>query len=300
MINFSFKDFLNGNIIVEELHKELQDIVHNHPSTEKSKQRLLSKKIKELSDRGEKTGIEGNMPKGSSRAYMKHTDKHEIDLDGQKHHLSTGTKVAIKSELDVHHIKENYGDKNLGQLQNEAENGDRYVNEHYRILRKDQDGKFHSNKEQGIFPPLISHDEKNHEYAHIGHVRDFKSKEFESLTKTETHPKGISHGDFYDALRRNYDKNNGKYWKREPTIESHLDHVEKHPLVQKFIDHQETTGFPPHDFIQKRNLGVFEHPDGTKHIVARDHGFDAKVMDAYAEARKRRYYKNAEARKRRY
>lgn len=32
-------------------------------------------------------------------------------------------------------------------------------------------------------------------------------------------------------------------------------------------------------------MGVFKHPDGSEHIVARDHGFSPDVMKAYAKAR---------------
>jgi microcompartment protein CcmL/EutN len=61
MTIYNFKEFLD-NLIIENLHPELQSIV---TSSNANKQAALSKKIKELSSKGESTGIEGNMPQGS-------------------------------------------------------------------------------------------------------------------------------------------------------------------------------------------------------------------------------------------
>jgi hypothetical protein len=171
-------------------------------------------------------------------------------------------------------------------LQNQAEGGDHWVNHNYRILTQDSEhpGHYHSNKESGIFPPLIDHDHENHEWTHIGHARDIRPGEFRKLTKTKEHPNGISHQDFHLALRRFHDKNHGKYWGRDAKHEAHLDHVDTHPLVQKFMDYHGNTGHPPYDYAQKKNLGVWEHPDGSQHIVARDHGFNSDVMSAYQKA----------------
>lgn len=91
MINF--KDFLE-NVIVEELHPDLRSIVTSSNSYA-PKQSLLAKKIKQLTSSGQKTGIEGNMPKGSSRAYLKHDTPHHIVLDGKDAHICTGTIQSI-------------------------------------------------------------------------------------------------------------------------------------------------------------------------------------------------------------
>ena len=67
---YSLREFLE-NIIYESLHPELQSIVTQKTNPYgTSKQAQLTKKIKELTAQGERTGIEGNMPKGSSRAYL--------------------------------------------------------------------------------------------------------------------------------------------------------------------------------------------------------------------------------------
>ena len=281
-----FKEFLS-NVIVEELHPELKDIVVNK-STYKSKQTQLANKIKELTERGEKTGIEGNMPKGSSRAYMKHEEKEKIHIDGKPTDMEVGTKVAIRSSLDKHHNEYAHDGLKLGAMQNRAEGGDHWVNKTYRTLTEtDKPGHFKSNHDSGIFPPLIDHDHEGHEWSKVGHVRDASSADWKKITKTDSHPKGITHQEFYESLMRFHNKNNGKYWDRSPEKEKHLDHIEEHPLVQRFIDYHSNTGNSPTDYQQKKNLGVWKHPiDGSEHIVARDHGFDSDVESAYATARK--------------
>ena len=134
----SFKQFIE-HLIIENLHPELQHIV---TSKSEDKHSEMANKIKELVDRGEPTGIEGNMPKGSSRAYLPHKDTEKITLDGNPENIRVGTKVAIKARLDKFHDKKSHDDLTLGQMQNKAENSDHYVNSRYRILTKNNDGSF--------------------------------------------------------------------------------------------------------------------------------------------------------------
>ncbi len=282
----NFRDFMR-QVIVEELHPELQSIIQS-TGNHRTKQSLLAASIRNLTKKGEKTGIESGMPKGSSRAYLQHDEKHPIHIDGKPANIKVGTKVAITAALDKHHNKYKYGGLGLGAMQNEAENADHYVNRRYRVLTHDNEnpGHYHTNNEHGIFPPLIDHDDNNHEWSKVGHSRDIGPGEFEEITKTATHPKGISHRHFVAALTRDYDRNNGRYWEQSPAIEKKLDHVESHPLVQKFLEHQHDFGAPPHDYQQKKNLGVWEHPHtGEKSIVARDAGFSNSVSNAYHDAR---------------
>jgi hypothetical protein len=286
---YSLREFIE-NIIVENLHPELKSIVTQPTkSFGTSKQAQLAKKVKELTNRGEQTGIEGNMPKGSSRAYLPLKDREQITLDGKRTNLKTGMKVAIRATLDKHHDRKKYDGMSLGQLQNEAEGGDHFVNSNYRIITKDHStGHYHSNSESGIFPPQIDHDHDTHEWTHVGHVDKIGGKQFRDLTKTESHPKGISHSEFCESLERAWNKDHGKYWKRGELDEKQFDHIESHPLVQKFLDHQRNLGAPPHDYRQMGNMGVWTHPHtGEQHIVARDHGFSENVMEAYKEARYR-------------
>ena len=285
----TFKEFLE-NIITEELHPELHKIVTSK-SGSVSKQTQLANKVQELTAKGEKTGIEGNMPHGSSRAYMKHDEPHHIMLDGKPANIPVGTKVAIRSALDKHHNAKEHEGKNLGAMQNKAEGGDHWVNNSYRVLTQHPNGKkdhFVSNHERGIFPPLVDHDNEHHEWTKVGHSHDLTKKKFKEMTKTESHPEGISHDDFVKALVREHAKNNGKYWEGNKEHEKHMDHVLSHPLTEKFNDYHGTTGHPPHDLGQIKNMGVFHHPDGPKHIVSRDHGFSTEVADAYAKARRKK------------
>lgn len=285
----TFKEFIS-NLVVEELHPELHDIIKSKGSTVSKKTRIANK-IKDLSSRNEKTGIEGNMPSGSSRAYLKHEDSHTINLDGKPARIPVGTKVAIKASLDSHHKKSDYDDLSLGALQNRAEGGDHFVNSHYRVLHEhpDKPGHFKSNHDSGIFPPLIDHDHENHEWTHVGHCKDVSQKDFKEHTKCESHPKGISHKEFCDSMNRFHERNNGKYWGGNKEHESKLDHIDSHPLVQKFQDYHGNTGHPTYDYQQIKNMGVFHHPDGHKMIVARDHGYDTDTQSAYVNARKKKF-----------
>lgn len=283
----SFNDFIN-NLVVEELHPELHSIV-TAPNSYVSKQTQIAKKIKDLTSRGETTGIEGNMPKGSSRAYLKHAEHAKINLDGKDTTIPVGTKVAIKSSLDKHHNHNDYDGMSLGALQNHAEGGDHWVNSTYRTLTNHEGNQFTSNKEGGIFPPLLDHDHVSHQWSHVGHVDDLKKGDFQNLTKTKEHPNGITHKDFTEALNRFHERNNGKYWKGSEGKEARLDHVDTHPLVQRFQDYHGNTGNPTYDYQQKKNMGVWTHPDGSKHIVSRDHGFDTDTANAYQKARRNKH-----------
>ena len=282
----SFKELIDS-CILENLHPELQSVIKQGQTKYNTKQSQIAKKIRDLSKRGESTGIEGNMPKGSSRAYLKHDEPHHTMVDGKPAALETGTKVAIHAALDKHHNKAEYDGHTLGELQNKAEGGDHWVNDTYRHLVHSDDGKsLTSNTDRGIFPPLIDHDHDSHKWSHVGHARDIKAGEFNKLTKSPDHPKGISHKDFVESMDRFHNRNNGKYWGGSVAHEHHLDHVDSHPLVQKFQDYHGNTGHPTSDYSQKKNMGVWKHPHtGEEHIVARDHGFDTDVAKAYHHAR---------------
>lgn len=286
----TFTEFLDS-LVIEELHPELKAVITAEDSPTTVKHMRVIQKVKELSTRGERTGIEDKMPEGSSRAYLPHTDDHHTTVDGKPASFKTGTKVAIRASLDKHHDHDKY-DGSLGEMQNKIENGDYRINDHYRILTKHSGDLFHgegysSNKEHGIFPPLVDHDHKKGQWSTVGAARNIKAGEFQKLTKTASHPKGISHKEFTDTLIRNYTRSHGRYWEGPVEHEKNLNHVERHPLVQKFLDHQHNFVGMPHDYQQLKNMGVFEHPDGSKHIVARDHGFNSSVAEAYQAARQK-------------
>ena len=164
---YGFRAFLD-NIIIENLHPEIKSIVAAKSGSRVAKQSQIANKIKDLTARGESTGIEGNMPKGSSRAYLQHKEKHDIVVDGKATKIETGTKVAIAGNLEKHHDKSKHGGLSLGAIQNKAEHDDWYVNKH-RVLTEHHDGTYKTNHD-GIFPPLLDAD-KNHEWSHVGHAR---------------------------------------------------------------------------------------------------------------------------------
>lgn len=231
---------------------------------------------------------------GSSRMYLPLRGTTNIKIDGKAAKIPTGVKVRAKNpevaKMDAH-VKASgeFSHDSLGQMQMAAENDDRYVNSRYRVLTKTGKREFKTN-EDGIFPPLIDYDHHNHEWAHVGHAEPLSSEEghpnsFREVTKTESHPKGISHLDFSRALMRNWQRDNGYSVRETPEQEAHLKHVESHPLVQNFLNHQRETDTPPHDYHEE-NLAVWTHPHtGEKHIVAVDHGFSQEVKDAYKYGR---------------
>lgn len=286
MLRYTLKEFIE--LFSESAHPELQQVLRAQPGYV-SKARLVAKKINELIGRGESTGVEDKMPKGSSRAYVKESSPTPVTVDGQKASMHTGYKIAIPASLDQSHDHKKY-EGTLGQMQMRAENGDYFLNDNYRVLtNKNIQGQHHfeSNTERGIFPPLLEHDDDHHSWSHIAHV-DKLGANFKELTKIPTHPKGISHEDFCETLERAWHKDHGKWWKTSEENEKRMDHNEEHPLVQKFLDHQRTFGMPPFDYRQRGNMGIWTHPvSGEKHIVARDHGFNEEVMKAYKEARQK-------------
>lgn len=287
-----FSDFIK-NIVVESLHPELRKIV-SAPSDKYtvSKKTSLIKKIKELSRKGERTGIEGNMPAGSSRAYLQHDEQYQTKVDGTSTSFKTGTKVAIKSTLDRHHDREQHNGHSLGNMQNDAENGDHYINSNHRVLTEHREyGEDHSQfttNEDGVLPPLIHHDHENSEHSEVGHCEKVSKPDFKKLTKTESHPNGISHDDFCSALERRHNRNNGRHHHLGDDKERHLDKIDQHPLVENFHNFHGSTGHPPNDYRQIGNLGTFKHPiTGKRYIVARDSGYSTDVAKAYGDARKR-------------
>jgi hypothetical protein len=280
----NFNEFVK-TVIMESLHPELRNIIQQK-DTHKNKKNLIVKKIKELSERGEPTGVEGNMPVGSSRAYIKHSDPTPIKIDGQDHFIHFGTKIAITSKLDRYHDKHEYDGMSLGQMQNYHENNDYYVQRRFRVLvpKEGEKNSFITNHEHGIFPPLLEHDTQHHNWSDVGHVDDISKKQFRNLTKTPEFPDGIKHEEFVDALIRDHNLANGKHWFRTKEEESRLNKVSEHPLFQKFVQYHRETGNNPYDYQQIKNMGIWTHPNGKQFIVARDHGFANEVAEAYRNA----------------
>jgi hypothetical protein len=231
------------------------------------------------------------MPTGSARAYLKHSQPHHVIVDGKEAKLPSGTKVAIHGPLEKHHDAKAYGGHSLGAMQNKAESE---TPEHHRILSHVPGEPEHHLKtnHNGIFPPLLNHDHEHHEWSHVGHVENISPKEFKDHTKTAEHPKGISHQDLHDSIERQYRSSHGQHWGNSTDPDTvkknkHLDHVDTHPLVRKFAAfHKEHNA--PADYDQINNLGLFHHPDGSKHVIVRDHGYSHDVHGAYAKANRKK------------
>lgn len=304
----SFQELIGNKLITEALHPELQEIIKSHGTA--GKKQAFHKKISELLKRGESLGTNYNrLGEGSSRVYSPHTSAHHrIFLDGVLTHERTGMKFAKRFGLDKYHDAKAHDGLTLGQMQMRAENGDHFQNQHYRVYRhvgtsKDLFGHtyhHYETNENGIFAPLFEHDDKTHKWAHVGHVypivedpwkEDEKPhpRSFQALTKTKEFPNGIKHQEFHNVLMRDHQRNEGRY--REALYseyEKHMDEVENHPLVQKFLDHQRNFAAPPHDYTE-RNLGIHIHPlTKKKSIVACDFGYNQEVAKAYRDARQKK------------
>ena len=87
MIKYTLKEFIE--LFTESAHPELQEVLKEKPGYV-SKARLVAKKINELIGRGESTGVEDKMPKGSSRAYVKESSSTPVIVDGKKSSMHTG------------------------------------------------------------------------------------------------------------------------------------------------------------------------------------------------------------------
>lgn len=299
----SFKAFTK-TLITEALHPELMAVISSR-SKGTNKSREISRVIEDLKKRNEKIGTNPNkFASGSSRRWLSHSSaKYHLILDGIKTRLATGIKTAIPAGGIDKGGKRELG---AGQLQNKVENSNKEVNAKYRILthvgkEKDLFGhsydKFETNREHGIFPPLLNYDHENHEWAHVGHIHDIKyydhvsggtpkkshqvKNTFENLTITKHFPEGISEREFRRGIEAHSIKN--EEFDEDGNIKRYAkEHTYNHPLVKKFGHYlRNVKGTNPGDFAGP-NLGVFVHPHtGEKHIIARDHGYDEETHKLY-------------------
>lgn len=229
--------------------------------------------------------------RGSSRGYSLYPEDIPVHIDGRPVKMAAGVKRAVPSKdidpyLDFRKYKKK--GKGMGHLQNEAEAHPH--NDKYRVLHRIDNSKFVTNK-AGIFAPLLNHDQ-NHQWLEVGHVADATAHDWSELTKTKTHPKGIRHADFYDALHHAVYGTEKEYKpatneKRKKQLES----LANHPLVQSFINYHRDTKVSVEDFAGRSNFGVWTHPHtGTRQIVARDIGWSDEIEAARTKAQKNRFY----------
>lgn len=206
--------------------------------------------------KGEKidSGIKSSKTaKGSSRAVL-NTREHDIVLDGKPAKVPGVLKMVHKGG------REKYEGHRLGVHQNRAEGSD-YIQRHATMV-KQQDGTWVTNP-KGVVAPVLAKGTGD-KYLHMAHARNASNDDVKRLTKTDTHPDGISKYDFGDYV---------EYAGKKDLA---------HPIVKKFHDFHKATGVG--DFHED-NLGIWTHPHtGEEHLVVRDAGFDDYVQHAYLDA----------------
>lgn len=282
MINF--KEFLeyNGEILTEELHKELIDIL-NSDAPSQHKLNRLTKKTRELIKSGQDTGLTNDKPKkGSSRAVFFPNQNKPLHIDGKPTEMRTAVKVAFPGVLDNYKTSK---EPLLGELQNNQE-ADHFIRNNYGMLSEDNKGHYTTNHNGVLAPVVGSHDEGHH--LEMGHVSPIKKSDFQRLTKTESHPKGIKFDDMYNAVNKEYHDAHGSrhYVPSHHTDELH-EHIMSHPYVENLVDMMHNTGFHPGD-ISIRNMGIWKHPHtGKEYPVMSDYGFSTEVAKAYSIRRRR-------------
>ena len=289
-----FKEFYEQIYIIldEEIHKELQSILDEPESAtstrelyDRTSQKLnnFSRKARELIKRGEDTGLEEGRPKkGSSRAVFFPKDDKEINIDGKPAKAKSVVKIAFPGTLDRYMQR---GDRLLGEHQNQAES-DHYVSQNYGMLREHDDGSYSTNHE-GVLAPILGTHPEDH-YLEMGHVSPMKKSDFQRLTVSESHPKGLKFDDMKNALEREYYDAHGEsgYVPSKHTDEIHEKTLE-HPFVQRLSHMIMETGFHPGD-ISPRNMGIWTHPHtGQQYPVMSDYGFSKDIAREYGRRRMR-------------
>lgn len=271
-------------ILTEEFHPEIRSIMDSEDLPIHHKLNQISKKLRELNKRGEFSGIENSTPrKGSSRAVFFSKDPEEIEIDGQKAHVMTATKIAFPGQLDKY-----TGDSMLlGEHQNIKEM-DYHIQRHYSVLTPtDKDGSFKYNPHGVVFPILTDH---NNGYHWLRSVKldKFSSKDMQNHTKNSEFPKGITQKDFSDTLNYHHDECHGSR-NRTYSQEEHekFAKLSEHPFVDSAISMMHDVGMHPGD-ISPKNMGTFVHPiTGARHPVILDYGFDENIEKLYSKARKK-------------
>jgi hypothetical protein len=281
-MKITFKQLVESHygVLTEELHQELKDVL-NAPETDRSGtsgklyQRKLtnfSAKVKDLSKRGEDTGLEGGTPKrGSSRAVYFPTEPKHITIDGAPAQQHTAVKVAFAGALDKH-----TGDSHLlGEHQNIIES-DHFTRDNHSMLRHTNDHHYEYNPD-GVTAPVLDHHEDGH-WLEMAHADKLTGKKFTELTKTESHPKGLKFDHFHEALKNDHAAAHGEH----SGTDDH-DHLREHPLYQNTQDFIYNTGNHPVD-LRLQSMGVWRHPvTGKEHPVIRDYGYSNDIAKLYSK-----------------
>lgn len=271
-------------IVLEEgeLHPEIKDILHDEVNN-KWNQKLtrISKKMRDLTSRGEDTGIEGDKPKkGSSRAVFFPTAPKKLKIDGRDTDVHTAVKIAFKGQLDGH----TGSPMMLGEHQNEIES-DHFVRQHHAVLTHDPStGEYHTNPE-GVTAPVFDNHEDHH-WLEMGKARNMTKKDFKEATKTSSHPKGLDFDKFHAKLEKDHNDAHGGRGYSPHLSKEDEEHIESHPMYENTTNFIHTSDNHPGD-LRIQNWGMWKHPiTGKEHPVIRDYGFSNQIAKLYHKGRK--------------
>lgn len=302
----SFLEFvkINGYIISEELHTNLQTILDTDEDPEKREKRIQQnpyntiatdphalklnrfvKEAKRLLKNGEETGLESDKPKkGSSRAVFFPKEGKKVSIDGKPTQIPTAVKIGFPGLFD--RFKKTDEDL-LGHMQNRVE-GDNFIKNTYGMLSENHHGEFTTNP-NGVLAPVLSSHPDSH-YLEMGKISPMKKTDFQKLTVTESHPKGIKFDDMYNTLNKEYHDAHGQRYSVPSyhTDEFH-EHIMDHPFVRNLHEMMLNTDMHPGD-IRPANMGIWRHPHtGKQHPVISDYGYSTEIANEYNNRRKRMF-----------
>ncbi|HET8686828.1 MAG TPA: hypothetical protein VFM18_09205 [Methanosarcina sp.] len=276
----NLNESLNEEILSEQIHQELQSILDSPDISSHDKLDHVVEHVRNMKREGKETGLIGDIPKqGSSRAVFFPKGGKDIILDKKPANIGTALKIAFpgKIESEMHPEPDR---KLFGERQNEAE-ADRLMTHHHGIIRRNDDGTWHTNPE-GVIPPLFgAHPE--HHYIETARVSPFTEAKFKEATKTPEFKDGITHQEFYDTLMHMHSiahgKKGWKYNKTDPSLmEGYFVH---HPFVRSVQNFSSDSGVHPVDFLS-HNIGIWTHPHtGKLHPVLLDYGYRHDIARDY-------------------
>ena len=281
----SIKNSLKEEVLSEQIHKELQDILDSDVISPHDKLDHVVEHVRDMKREGKETGLIGDIPKtGSSRAVFFVKGGKDITLDGKPANVGTALKIAFPGKIE----SEMYPDtkrKLFGERQNEAE-ADRLMTHHHGVIRRNDDGTWHTNPD-GVIPPLFGHHPEFH-HIETARVSPFREAKFREATKTPEFPDGITHREFHDTLMHNHIiAHGGQGWHHGETDPSLMEaYFIHHPFVKNVQQFASDSGVHPIDFHED-NVGTWQHPHtGKLHPILLDYGYRNDIAHDYTDMRR--------------
>lgn len=283
----NFLDFISkinsnpqGEVVSEAVHADLQSIMDSDSIPAHEKLNVITKHVQNIKASNGDTGLIGDTPKkGSSRAVFFPRDPKTLVLDGIPARIPTAIKIAHQGEIEKSVDREG---PLLGQMQNEAE-ADPLMAHHHGMIRKNQDGTYHTNPD-GVIPPVFSA-HQDHHHIEVGRVSPFHEAKFKEATTDSSFPNGITHDEFHDTIQHIWAKAHGMSgFHHASTDFDRMDNVlVHHPFVKNTIAFCSDTNTHPSDFVRD-NIGTWTHPHtGKLHPILLDYGFQGHVVKAYQD-----------------